>query len=285
MKYEVIPLKEFFPALGENGRNPFVTAYLPDNLTEIGRDDEKHPCLIICPGGGYAFCTQRESEPIALQFLPEGFHVFILNYSVAPHHYPTQLREVAGLLELIHRNADIWHCDTARIAIMGFSAGGHLAAHYATSYNCPAVRDVFPESKPVQASVLCYPVITADPMWAHIGSFRSLTGTEDHTAEEIQELSCDKLVTPSTPPAFLWHTSEDDCVSVVNSLLYAQALAAQKIPFELHIYPYGEHGLSTSDGRVYDKLLPCHNYDNAWLACAKKWLRLMFNNGQGPISQ
>ena len=281
MKYEILHLKDFFPALGENGCDAALTAYLPDNLTEMGRDDETRPCLLICPGGAYGFCSQREAEPIALHFLPDGFNVFVLNYSVAPHRYPVQLREVAAAMELIGQDAQMWHCDTERIAIMGFSAGGHLAAHYSTAYDCPEVRALFPDSKPVQASVLCYPVITADPAWAHLGSFDALTGKTDRTPEELLNFSCDKLVTAHTPPAFLWHTAADSCVPVMNSLLYAQALAANQIPFELHVYPFGEHGLATSDDQTIDNPSAVHAYDRAWLPATKKWLRVMLSPVRG----
>lgn len=159
MKYELLHLKQFFPNLGTQSGDPLVKVYLPDNLTEMGRGDERHPCLIVCPGGAYEFCSQREAEPIAFHFLPEGFNVFVLLYSVAPHHYPAQQCEVAALIELINQNADIWHCDTGRIVLMGFSAGGHLAAQYATSYDSSAIRAVIPNSKPVQATVLGYPVL------------------------------------------------------------------------------------------------------------------------------
>lgn len=274
MRLEILHLKDEFPALGEDGRDATLVAYLPDNLTEMGRDNEARPSLLVCPGGGYEFCSQREAEPIALHFLTEGFNVFVLYYSVAPHRFPAQLREVAAAMELIYKNAAEWHCDTARTAIMGFSAGGHLAAHYSTAYDCPEVRALFPESRPVQASVLCYPVITADPAWAHLGSFDALTGKTERTPEEIQKFSCDRLVTPATPPAFLWHTAEDACVPVVNSLLYAQALAANKVPFELHVYPRGNHGLSTCDAATLDEVLPEHEYAHVWLDCAKKWLNV-----------
>ena len=199
MKHEILHLKDFYPQLGENGCDATLTTYLPDNLSEIDRSSEKHPCLLICPGGGYEFCSKREQEPIAFYFLPDGINVFVLNYSVAPHRYPTQLGEVAAAIELIYRNADAWHCDTTHIAIMGFSAGGHLAAHYSNAYDCPNIRALFPDSKPVRASVLCYPVITADPTWAHPGSFNALTGTNERSAEDVEMLSCDKLVTCNTP--------------------------------------------------------------------------------------
>lgn len=278
MRYEVLHLKEFFPVLGEEGRDPTLTAYLPDNLTEMGWDTHKHPCLLICPGGGYGMCSQREAEPIALHFLPEGFRVFILNYSCAPHRFPTQLREVAAAMELIAQNEDNWHCDSAHVAIMGFSAGGHLAAHYSVAHDCAEVRAVFPESRGVQASILCYPVITADPAWAHLGSFDNLTGKTDRTPEEISAFSCDRLVTEATPPAFLWHTAADDVVPVMNSLLYAQALAAHGVPFESHIYPFGGHGLSTCDAQTAAQVSPEHEYDHVWLESAKKWLHLIFRS-------
>lgn len=104
-----------------------------------------------------------------------------------------------------------------------------------------------------------------------------MTGKEERTAEEIEKLSCNKLVTRSTPPTFLWHTSADQCVPVMNSLLYAQALSEHKIPFELHVYPHGGHGLATSDERTLCEVLPEHRYDHAWLDCARKWLLTFFN--------
>lgn len=265
-------LKDRFPFLGENNKNPNVTVYLPDQLTEMGRDDRKHPCLVICPGGGYGMCSQREAEPIALQFLPKGYNVFVLWYSVAPNRFPTQLREVAALMELIYENAEIWHCDTERVAILGFSAGGHLAAHYSTCYDIPEVREVFPESKPVQASVLCYPVITADPKVAHLGSFQNLLGVESLMPEQEEKFSCDRRVSAKTPPAFLWHTSEDNLVPVANTLRYAEALSQYGIPFAVRIYPAGWHGLATVDAETNDNL-PAHILPaNRWLQDAVQWL-------------
>ena len=165
--------------------------------------------------------------------------MFVLNYSVAPNRFPLQLREVAAVMELLHRNAEQWHCDVSHVAIMGFSAGGHLAAHYSTAYDCSEIRDVFPRSKPVQAAILCYPVITADPKWAHLGSFDALICKKVRNKEEIKKFSCNKHVTKDTPPTFLWHTAEDADVSVMNSLLYAQALAEKGVPFEYHVFPKG----------------------------------------------
>ncbi len=279
MRYEVIHLKDSFPFLGENSCDPTLTLYLPDNLSEIKRQDQKRPCMLILPGGGYGFVSSREAEPVALHLLPEGFNVFVLTYSIQPHRFPTQLRQVAAAMELIHANAEPWHCDTDRIAIMGFSAGGHLAAHYTNCYDCAEVRAVFPRSKPVQASVLCYPVITADPAHSHKGSFQNLLGHYPQTEEELRLFSCEKQVSDQTPPTFLWHTAADNCVPVMNSLLYAQALNAHKIPFELHIFPNGWHGLSTADVQVGDPLPQELQVVKNWLPAMKTWLNTLFKIG------
>ena len=275
MNHSVLHLKDYFSFLGNDGCDPTVEMYLPYNMVEMNRGDRKRPCMIVCPGGGYSMCSQREAEPIALQFLPDGFNVFVIRYSVAPHRFPTQLREVAALMELIYRNADEWNCDTSKIAIIGFSAGGHLAAHYSTMYDCKEVREVFPESKPVNASVLCYAVITADPAGGHMGSFDNLLGKTERTKDEIEYFSCDRNVKQTTPPAFLWHTAEDNCVPVINSILYAKALSEKKVPFELHIYPYGCHGAATCDKHTLDNVDDKMLHNTAWIPAARKWLELM----------
>lgn len=275
---EKIALRERFAALNDCSDAPTLSIYLPDNLSELGEDAEnkRRPCLLICPGGGYSLCSEREAEPIALHFLPAGFNVFILRYSVAPYRFPAQLCEVAAAMELIWQNAAAWHCDPMHVAIMGFSAGGHLAAHYSTAYDCAEVRARFPESRPVQASVLCYPVITADPAWTHGGSFETLTGSPLCTEQALAKFSCDRLVTGKTPPAFLWHTTEDACVPVMNSLLYAQALSVNGVSFALHVYPYGQHGLATCDTQTCEPLPAQVQPTQAWLAEARQWLELQF---------
>ena len=276
MLHENIHLAGRFSLLAQNGCDPQLTVYLPDNMTNMGRSDQKHPCLLICPGGGYRGVSQREGEPIAFHFLPQGYNVFILWYSVSPNRFPTQLREVAAAMELIYENAEAWHCDTEKIAIMGFSAGGHLAAHYSNAYNWPEVREMFPESKPVNASLLCYPVITADPKRAHLGSFRNLLGKEELTEEEQLRFSCDQMVTDQTPPTFLWHTRQDQAVPVMNTLLYGQALAEHNVPFAAYIYPEGVHGLATVDSVTNDELSPASMQAKDWLNAAQKWLSFIF---------
>ncbi len=272
MYHHTLHLKEHISFLRDTGGDPVLSVYLPDNLAEMGWEDKKRPCLVICPGGAYRFCSEREAEPVAFHFLTEGYNVFVLRYSVAPVRYPAQLLEVAATLELICQNGEAWHCDTDRIALMGFSAGGHLAAHYTTCYDSDAVRAVVPNSHRVQASVLCYPVISADPAYTHTGSMENLLGYLPKAGEQADFFSCDKQVKASTPPAFLWHTAEDATVPVMNTLLYAQALSRFQIPVEVHIYPKGNHGLSTADGQTCGELPSSVARVGEWLTAAKKWL-------------
>lgn len=275
MKYEKIHLKNMFPFLAENGCDPTLEVYLPYNMSEMGRENDRRPCVLICPGGGYGAVSQRESEPIALKFLSKGYNAFVITYSVAPNRFPVQLREVAAVMELISLNAAEWNCNSDKVAIIGFSAGGHLAAHYSTSYNCPEIRELFPESRPVAASVLCYPVITASPTFAHIGSFYNLLGKNELSSDDIEKFSCENTVTAETPPAFIWHTAADTCVPVENSMLYASALSKYKIPFELHIYPFGGHGLSTADSMTNDNISPEISRNSNWINDALDWLEII----------
>ena len=271
MRYLRIELKEKYCFLGEGKKNPLLRCYLPSNLEECNRQDEKRPSIVICPGGAYAFCSEREAEPIALKFASWGFNAFVLNYSVAPNRYPTQLREVAAVFEELYKNADDWHCDTQKIGILGFSAGGHLAAHYSNAYGTDNVRKVFPNSKKPNFSVLCYPVITADPTFAHKGSIENLLG-EYPVGKETDEFSCEKLVTADTPPTFIWHTAQDTAVPPKNSLCYAMALSENNIPFSLHIYPYGCHGLATVDSLTNGELDRKTLLANEWFYELKKWM-------------
>ena len=273
MYCEALHLKDRFPFLGENACDPTLEVYIPENITELNRAEERRPSVLLLPGGGYRFVSRREAEPVAMHLLTLGFNVFILTYSVAPNAFPTQLREVAAAMELICEKSREWYCDPEKIAIMGFSAGAHLAAHYTNRYDCPEVRAVFPESKPVAASVLAYPVITADPAYSHRGSFEKLNGgTYPETEEQIAFYSCDKMVSERTPATFLWHCTGDKVVPVQNSILYAMALAENKVPFRMEIFPMGKHGMSTCDYVTSDQLLPEAETVRQWLAAVKQWL-------------
>ncbi|MEE1187342.1 MAG: alpha/beta hydrolase [Acutalibacteraceae bacterium] len=278
MIVEKIHLKEIFTDVLPDDTDPVVEMYLQTNMSEIGKENQKRPAMIICPGGAYMQCSRLEAEPIALNFLSEGYNTFIINYSVVNHSFPTQLIEIAALIELIYSKQDEWNIDTDKLVIIGFSAGGHLASHYTNSFDCDEVRKVFPESKGVNACVLCYPVISAEERFIHKVSFERVSGKKELTDEDINKFSTDRLVSEKTPPTFLWHTTEDNSVPVGNSLIYASALEKCKIPFELHIYPYGRHGLSTCDAQVLpqgESSMECNIYNHRWLEEVKRWLQLI----------
>lgn len=275
MEVNKIHLKDYYPFLGENGCDPTLTTYIQYNMTEMKWEDKKRPTLLICPGGGYGMCSQRESEPIALAFIPFGMNAFILDYSVAPNKFPTQIREVAAAMELLYEKQDEWHVDTKKITIIGFSAGGHLAAHYSTSFDIPEVREVFPQSKSVNGSILSYPVIIADKGLCHEGSFKNLTGNYPLDDAAFNRFSLDKCVSEKTPPAFIWHTAADNAVPVESALYYTAAMSKFKRPFELHVYPCGAHGGSTFDSQTFNEVNDIANYNSRWVSEAGKWLKLM----------
>lgn len=275
MEVNKIHLKDYFSFLGENGCDPTLTTYIQYNMTEMKQENRKRPTLLICPGGGYGMCSQREAEPIAMAFLPLGMNAFVLDYSVAPNKFPTQIREVAAAMELLYQKQDEWHVDTEKITIIGFSAGGHLAAHYSTSFDIPEVREVFPESKAVNGSILSYPVITAEEGLCHQGSFKNLTGEYPLSEENYKRFSLENCVSEKTPPAFIWHTAADNCVPVESALRYAAAMSKYKRPYELHIYPYGGHGGSTFDNQTQNKPNEISKYNSRWVQEAGEWLKLM----------
>lgn len=225
--------------------NAALTAYLRDNSPENVMN-RKRPTVLICPGGGYEFVSDRENEPVAIKFLSEGFNAFTLKYEVAPSaRHPQPLLDISRAMWIIRENAQEWNVDINKIAVCGFSAGGHLAASLGVLWDEDCISELtgMPQgiNKP-NAMILCYPVITSGE-YAHRGSFNNLLGT-DMPSEQLYSMSLEKRVNESTPPAFIWHTFDDNTVPVENSLLFAAALREKGISFEMHIYNSGLHGLS-----------------------------------------
>lgn len=259
----------------EHGFMPTLTGYILDGSRTI--ECENRPVVLVIPGGGYTIVSPREGERIALSYNAAGFHAFILDYCVSPHRHPMPILNAAKSIEIIRDHAEEWRINTDQIAVCGFSAGGHLAASISTLWNDEEIFGNDEEKnkyhKP-NATILCYPVITCGE-YAHKGSFKNLTGTEEE-CELWHSLSLENCVDANTPSAFLWHTFEDSSVPVENSLLYANALRKNKIPFELHIYPNGEHGTSLFSDETYWGIskLNCRSYP--WMKQSIEWLYLQF---------
>jgi len=257
----------------EFGFMPTLTAYLLDgNPNEV----EKRPAVLVIPGGGYAGVSYREGERVALAYSTAGFHTFILDYCVAPHRHPLPINNASRAIKIIRENSNSWGVDPEKIAVCGFSAGGHLAASISTLWNNSSLfggSETENLKHRPNASILCYPVITSGEH-AHVGSFKNLTGnTESNELWEL--LSLEKRIDNTTPPAFLWHTYSDAAVPVENSLLYAKALRENSTPFEMHIYPDGPHGMSVVSDETYWKV-PKFTREYPWIEQSIEWLYLIF---------
>lgn len=250
-----------------------LTAYLLDNSPEID-PARRRPAVLICPGGAYVMTSDREAEAVAVRFLAKGFQAFVLRYSCAPACFPTQLVEASMAMAFIRRNCEEFMADRDRVGVIGFSAGGHLAATLSVLYNDHRVFEVFDleieENKP-DFSILCYPVISCEPEISNALTFDSVSGGNAGIREY---LSLEQRVHADVPPTFLWHTANDSAVNVKNSLLYAGALADSGVPFELHVFENGVHGLSVADRETVPADNPqCYNENvQQWLPLVFRWL-------------
>ena len=248
--------------------------YFLDSSIEM-RPNEKRPVILMCPGGGYEMTSDREAEPMAMQFLAMGYHVAILRYSVCPVRYPAALLQVAESVLYLKEHTDEYHIDPEKIVVQGCSAGGHLAANYGIAWNSPFLTKLMgmendPEQLCVAGLLLCYPVITSGEK-AHEESFRNLLG--EQYEEKKDELSLENQVTPDTPPTFLWHTATDETVPVENSLYFFQACLQQGVSAELHIYPVGVHGLSLANEETCRANgIGVQKECQSWIGLAQTWL-------------
>lgn len=252
--------------------------YFLDSSIEM-RPNEKRPVILMCPGGGYEMTSDRETEPMAMQFLAMGYHVAILRYSVCPVRYPAALLQVAESVLYLKEHADEYHIDPEKIVVQGCSAGGHLAANYGIAWNSPFLTKLMgmendPERLCVAGLLLCYPVITSGEK-AHEESFRNLLG--EQYEEKKEELSLENQVTPDTPPTFLWHTATDETVPVENSLYFFQTCLQQGVSAELHIYPVGGHGLSLANEETCRANgIGVQKECQSWIGLAQTWLKKIF---------
>lgn len=221
------------------------------------------PALIVCPGGGYDHLSPREGEAPAMAFFAAGYNVFILHYSVGERAGELRpFRELAQTVSHVREHAERWHIRPDCIAVMGFSAGGHLAASLGAWW-----QTVAPECKP-NALVLGYPVIT-------MGEFTH-RGTREHVTagnENLNEmLSIENSIKPTFPPCFVWGTVDDASVPMENSLLLVSALRRAGVPFEYHLFAHGEHGLSTCTQETETPNPECAK----WLELSQTWLNKQF---------
>lgn len=245
----------------------FLEAYRHTQLSERGIR-KRRPALLVIPGGGYGMLSEREAEPVALQFFAEGFDCFVLRYDVAPLHYPTPLLQAGMAMLWLRKNASALAIDDAHIAAAGFSAGGHLAGCLAFLWRDAALQAAFGRDTDAirpDACLLAYPVVTADERYRHNDSFDNFCGkTADFSAYSLE-----RHVPRGAPPCFLWTTNTDDLVPPENTLLLYGALRAAGIPTELHVFEYGPHGLSVSGAETEP-----NDADAPFYARVRQWLPL-----------
>jgi acetyl esterase/lipase len=228
-------------ALGKDAKDiPTLTPYFAPPEKALGAS------FIICPGGGYAALAPHEGFQYAIWLNEQGITAFVLKYRLGSNGYrhPAMMQDVQRAIRYVRANAEKWNLDPNKIGVMGSSAGGHLAATALTHFDAgnPAAADPIDRasSRP-GLGILCYAVITMGPD-THASSKRYLLGDNPDPAL-VELLSNEKQVTGSTPPVFIFHTYEDSTVKVENALEFASALRRNKVPFALHIYTKGAHGM------------------------------------------
>jgi acetyl esterase/lipase len=243
--------------------NPTLTPYLADPVTATGA------AMVICPGGGYAHLAPHEGNDYALWLNQHGVTCFVLKYRLGSSGYrhPAMLQDAARAVRLVRSRAAEWNIDPNRVGIMGSSAGGHLAATLMTHFDSgqpDAADPVDRQSSRPALGILCYPVITLGE-YAHQGSKVNLLGTNP-PPELVRLLSNELQVTTNTPPCFIWTTFEDKTVPMENTMLFAGALRKNHVPFDLHVYQKGGHGMGLKDKPPFTNPHP-------WAGDCLFWLR------------
>lgn len=296
MHYE----KEF---LWNDGSKAFIEKYFLDNSIEY-RYNEKRAVVVICPGGGYISTSDREAEPVALKFLAKGIHAIILRYTTyydqLPENiaqkpvgnpksaYPNPLFDLARTLQLIHEKADDWFIDTNKIILCGFSAGAHLVASLGTEWDGDLLKKKLNcDSKILKPSGLIlgygaydfslFSEASRQTEDLRVKIFvdlinRATFGTESPSLSQYDAISPLRKITDKTPPCFLWHTANDTVANVDNSLRFAKELSKSGVPFELHIFQSGQHGLSTSDQTLSLNKQDYEESVSIWLELCFVWL-------------
>lgn len=226
--------------------------------------------LVICPGGGYGTLAAHEGDGYACWLSTHGVTCFVLKYRLGSHGYrhPAMLNDAARAVRWVRAHAEDYKIDSKRVGIMGSSAGGHLASTLLTHFDAGDANsaDVIErQSSRPDFGILCYAVITLGE-FTHKGSLHNLLGTNPPPAL-VKNLSNELQVTSNTPPCFLWTTFEDQAVPMENTMQFAEALRQNHVPFDLHVYQKGGHGLGLGDKK--EPATPHH----PWAADCLFWLK------------
>lgn len=252
-------------------KDVYLDVYVADKVETFARN-----AILVIPGGGYWLCSSREAEPIGLAFMPHGFNAFVLNYSVrstgSKNIYPQQLIEASMAMKHIKDNAERYNIDPEKIFVCGFSAGGHLAASLGTKWYIKEIYDAidmpYGYNKP-KGMILGYPVISV-----HYGSYANVFNVTDPTEEMFEKAGIVNYVDERACEAFIFHTSNDQTVPVVNALDIAAALSKAGKQFEMHIYPDAPHGIALANELTMENEPKYNNPRIArWVLDAATWAK------------
>jgi acetyl esterase/lipase len=253
-----------------SGDVPTLTVYRPEEGKANGAS------VVVCPGGGYGFlATEHEGKEVALWLNSLGVTGVMLKYRLGPrYHHPAMLHDAQRAIRTVRARAEEWGLDPKRVAVLGFSAGGHLASTAATHFDegkADAPDPVDRQSSRPDLAVLVYPVIALATPYGHSGSLKNLLGDRP-SKEDVEGLSNERQVTKETPPTFLAHTNADAGVPAENSLLFALALRKAGVPVELHLFEKGPHGLGLGTGWASHKIAPDEAFQ-AWPRLCAAWFK------------
>lgn len=266
---KTINLKDFYPSLKND---VYLTSFCPSNFAEFSTG-RKRKCVIVFPGGGYAFLSEREAEPVALKFAANDIAAFVLKYSIYPNlSYPNPFLEALAAVAYVKQHCEEYNVDKDKISVCGFSAGGHLAATTSALQNSKEFADylnVSNDELQIAGCILGYPVISKEI--GHYGTFQCFSNGDEALKERF---SVEKMIDKKYPKTFIWHTTFDACVDVRNSLWLAEALSNHKVFYEMHIFPMHDHGQSLADKSVYmdnyfdEKTFREMEYNTQWIDMA-----------------
>lgn len=269
------------------------TAYLETyrlNNSQEYNVGKKRPLVLVIPGGGYAFTSDREAEPIALKFNSIGLNAAVLWYTVGDQvkNVPQNtLIETAKSIKYIREHAEEWLVDYDKIIVCGFSAGGHACVNIATKWSEKWLADELNTTSDmlkVNLAIPCYPAVVVDRFPAGEMGFahqiienpntanERFFGVDDPSDDLVAEYNLLNYVSENTPPMFIWHTFEDVLVDVNNSILLGKKLREFNIPFELHIFEKGEHGLALCDRTTARKASHHDSHVIHWFELCEGWL-------------
>lgn len=274
MTIKTIDLYEYFGIEKQSNANGLLTVMIHEQYLEYC-EDRRRPAMLVIPGGGYQFVSPREGESIACKYFSEGYNSFTLEYSVSPIGYPVQLLEAVMAMVYIRENAKELFIDKDHVSAVGFSAGGHLCSMLGTIWAEKEIRDILGDKVDLarpDAVILSYPVITLGEL-THQGTSDVLTKKDQ---DLIKRLSTQNRVDKDSSPAFIWTTVNDACVPMENSMMMASAYKKAGVPFELHVFENGIHGLSLATkeiSRAGDDPYIVNEPVAKWVKLSLTWLK------------